>query len=81
MFCTPFCVWKAIFICVYWKSFVIFLTSLPLYVKVDHFITWCCESVYVFCFCGPGCFLFGLCYSDCYGACSQWYLILFLLLL
>jgi hypothetical protein len=30
------CVWNAIFICVSLKSFVIFLVSLPLYVKVAN---------------------------------------------
>jgi hypothetical protein len=42
------------------ESFVIFLTSLPLYVKAAHFVMWCCGSVcLVFCFYGTGCFLLG----------------------
>jgi hypothetical protein len=44
-------VYKAIFICVSGKKFVTFLISLPLYVKVTHFVFWCCESLHAFCFC------------------------------
>jgi hypothetical protein len=46
MFCSVFHVQNVIFICVSLMSFVIFLFSLPLYVKVAHFVSWGCESVF-----------------------------------
>jgi hypothetical protein len=52
IFCIVFCVRKAIFIRVSWKSLVILLTSLPLYVKVTHFIFWWWEPVICVLFCG-----------------------------
>jgi hypothetical protein len=66
IFCIAFCVQKAIYICTSLKNFVIFLTSLPLCVKVFHFVMWCCESMYVFCFYGTWCILFDCCYGGCY---------------
>jgi hypothetical protein len=38
MFYILFCMHKAIFTFVAWKNFVIFLTSLALYLKVAHLI-------------------------------------------
>jgi hypothetical protein len=39
-------VWKAFFFCMFWKSSVTFLTSLPLHVKVEHFATWCYDLIW-----------------------------------
>jgi hypothetical protein len=50
---TVFCVCSAILIFVSCTSFVIFLTSLLLYIKVAHFV-FCQDLVFVFCFCGRG---------------------------
>jgi hypothetical protein len=60
VFCIVFCVRKVIFTRVSWKSFIILRTSLPLYVKVTHFVFWCWGSVCLFCFCGGGGFLIRL---------------------
>jgi hypothetical protein len=50
-----FLIRNAIFNCVSLKGFVIPFVSLPLYVKVDHFLFWCCE--FAFYSCGLGCFV------------------------
>jgi hypothetical protein len=55
MCCIVFRVQKGIFICVSLKSFVIFLVSSPLYVKVVNFVSRCCE--FTFCSCELGCFV------------------------
>lgn len=55
MFCIIFCVQNATFIYVSLKSFVIFLVSLLLYVKVAHLVFWCCGSAYLLCFHCLGC--------------------------
>jgi hypothetical protein len=57
MFCIVFRVLNAVLICESLNSFVIFLVSFPLYVKLSHFVFRCCGSMSVFCFCGAGCFL------------------------
>jgi hypothetical protein len=49
MFCIVFLVWNAILIFVSLNSFVIFLVSFPLYVKMAHF-PFCCVSVFSLCF-------------------------------
>jgi hypothetical protein len=41
---------NATFIFVSRKRFATFLTSLPLYVNVAHFVLWFCELTCVFCF-------------------------------
>jgi hypothetical protein len=50
MFCIVFHVRTANFISVSWRSIVIALASLPLYVKVTHCVFCFCELVCVFCF-------------------------------
>jgi hypothetical protein len=57
MFCFVFRVRNVTFIYVPLKSFIIFLVSLPLYVKVAHLIFWCCGSVFMLCSCRLGCFV------------------------
>jgi hypothetical protein len=55
-FFIVFHILNAIFICVSFNGFVIFLLSFSLYVKVDHFVFWFCRSISVFCFCEAGMF-------------------------
>jgi hypothetical protein len=57
MFYIVFCVLNAIFICVSLKSFLILFVSYTVYLKVAHFVIWCCGSVFSFCLFVVGCFL------------------------
>jgi hypothetical protein len=57
MFCIVFRVLNAIFICVSLNNFVSLLVTLPLNVKVAHFVFRCCGSMSVFCFCEGGFFI------------------------
>jgi hypothetical protein len=50
VFCIVFRVLNVIFMCVPLISFVIFLLSFPLYVKMAHFVSRC-GSIPIFCFC------------------------------
>jgi hypothetical protein len=52
-----FSVRNVTFICVSLKSFVIFLVSLPLYVKVAHLVFWYCGSGFMLFSCWLGCFV------------------------
>jgi hypothetical protein len=63
IFCIVLCVLKATLICVSLKSLVIFLTPLPLYVKVTHFVSWCWGLLCAFCLCGERSFQLNLLYS------------------
>jgi hypothetical protein len=60
IFCIVFRVLNAISIYVSLNSFVFFLVSFLLYVKVAHFVSRCCGSMSVSCFCEAVCFLFCL---------------------
>jgi hypothetical protein len=65
MFCIVFRVLNAIFISVSLKSFVIFLISFPLYVKMAHFVFWCCGSLFIILLCFCVVLHLGLCYICC----------------
>jgi hypothetical protein len=60
MFCNVFRILNTVLTCESLNSFVIFLVSFPLYVKVAHFVFRCFGSMSVFCFCGAGCFFYFL---------------------
>jgi hypothetical protein len=56
MFCIVFHVLNVI-IGISLKNFVNFYVSFPVYVKVAHFVFWCCGLVFSFCSYVVGCFL------------------------
>jgi hypothetical protein len=76
MFCIVFRVLNAFFfISVSLWSFVIFLVYFPLYVKVVHFVFWCCGSVFLILLCFYVVLCRSLCYICCCAVCLLWSLI------